>query len=231
MRWLKTFNESSKTKERTDFAYKIRKKLLEFNLNWQEFIFFLEDNGFDISKLEELNVPSNSFLNKGGFGMIFSYGNDKVIKVTFNKLDYDFARKLIGKNNQHLPNIYDIKSISNKALTMFIIVMEKCQTLPSKLKSYINIHAKDINFFFKTEDTEYLIPFEKEYKLVYLKHNLGEQFLEINSEIKENFGENIFERKRLDIHGNNFMMKGKNLCFIDIFAPVYKTKTKTTKES
>lgn len=229
MKWLKSYNESQK--ERTDFAYKIRKKLLEFNLNWQEFIYFLEDNGFDVSKLEELNVPSNSFLGKGGFGMVFSYGNDKVIKVTFNKTDYDFARKLIGKSNQHLPNIYDIKSISNKALTMFIIVMERCQPLPLKLKSYINVHAKDINYFFKTEDIEYLTPQENSLKLVYLQYDLGIQFFEILNEIKEIFGENVLEKKPLDIHSPNFMMKGKNLCFIDIFAPLYNPKQQTTKES
>ena len=221
MEWLKSFNEnwSANPNERTDYAYKIRKKLLAFNLNWQEFIFFLQDNGFDVTKLEELNVPSNSFLNKGSFGMVFYHGNDKVIKISFNKLDYDFARKLIDKNNNHLPKVYDIKSISNKALTMFIIVMEKCQPLPSKLKSYINIHAQDIKYFFKTGDTEYLEPLEKDLKILYKKYDLENQFFEINNEIKEAFGEDIFEKKALDIHSGNFMMKGKNLCFIDIFTP------------
>jgi hypothetical protein len=151
--------------------------------------------------------------------MVFYHGNDKVIKISFNKLDYDFARKLIDKNNNHLPKVYDIKSISNKALTMFIIVMEKCQPLPSKLKSYINIHAQDIKYFFKTGDTEYLEPLEKDLKILYKKYDLENQFFEINNEIKEAFGEDIFEKKALDIHSGNFMMKGKNLCFIDIFTP------------
>ena len=112
---------------------------------------------------------------------------------------------------------------------MFIIVMEKCQPLPPKIKSYVNVHAKDINYFFKTQDTGYLIPFEKDYKLLYLKYDLGMQFLGIMEEIRENFGENIFERKQLDIHGENFMMKGNNLCFIDIFTPEYKSKIKSKK--
>jgi len=227
MRWLKSFNESSKfkEKERTDYPYKIRKKLLQFNLNWQEFIYFLEDNGFDISKLKELNVPSNSFINKGGFGMVFSYGNDKVIKVTFNKLDYDFARKLIGKKHEHLPNVYDIKSISNKALTIFIIVMEKCKPLPQSIKEYINIENKNIGEFFRTEDPEYLTPYQKEDLETYIKYDLKNQFLGMIEEIREIFGLN----KDLDIHSGNFLMKKNNLCFIDIFAPKHLTKSELSK--
>ena len=227
MKWIKSFSESSKykEKERTDYAYKLKKKLLQFNLNWQELIFFLEDNGFDTSKLEELNVPSNSFLNKGSFGMVFSYGNDKVIKVSFNKFDYDFARKLIGKDNEHLPNVYDIKSISNNVLTMFIIVMEKCKPLPQSIKTYINIEYKNIGEFFRTQDPEYLIPTEEEDLETYRKYDLGNQFLSMMEEIRELFGLN----KDLDIHSANFMMKENNLCFIDIFVPKYLTKLELSK--
>jgi hypothetical protein len=220
MKYIHSFNEN------LGYGEFIRKKLLEeFSLDWNEFIWFLEDNKFNLNNISDLKDSQNiSFLNKGKFGSVYSYGDDKIIKVTFNKLDYFSARKLIGKRNKHLVNVFDLRSVNNRAITLFVIIMEKCDILPRIIKNYIDSNSQDIEYFFQTEDESYLVSSYEEDKVAFSKYDLEEQFIELLDEMKQTFGDNIFKNKLLDIHSGNFMMKENNLCFIDIFSPEYKSE-------
>jgi len=196
------------------YSQKLREKLLLMNLTWEELIWFLEDNGFDISKLEELNKSTNSFFNKGKSGIVYDYTKDKIIKITTDISDYKLVLKLIGKKFKYLPNVYDVKSLTNSKCILLAILMEKCELLPDDLYNFIKkkrqlildffIYSVNIKKFLDTQETE-----------IYEKFNLHEQFSGIKNELNS-LKVNTF---LLDLHENNFMMKNGNLCFIDFIIP------------
>ena len=158
MKYIKLFENLTATKY-------LRDKLLLFNLTWQELLMFLEDNNFDISKLEELNNINNNFINKGKSGLVYSYGDDKIIKITTDIYDYKLVYKLIDKNTEYLPKIYDVKSLNNKKTILLAILMERCEKLTEELYNFINRNRVAIcDFFIYSDDlTIGLNSMEKKY--------------------------------------------------------------------
>jgi hypothetical protein len=208
MKYIKLFENLTSTKY-------LRKKLLLFNLSWQELLMFLEDENFDINKLEELNNVNNKFINKGSSGLVYSY-NDKIIKITTDIYDYKLVYKLINKNAEYLPKIYDVKSLNNKKTILLAILMDRCEKLPDEIYNLIKRNRDCISEFFKYSDEYYLtIGLNFEEKKVFEKYNLLASFNGIKEEL-EKFGINKYN---LDIHANNFMMKNNHLCFIDAITP------------
>ena len=77
-------------------------------------------------------------LGKGGyFGMAFDIGNNKVLKFTKDKSEAVNSSKIVGKHNEHLADIYDVKKYVNKNETIYLILIEKLIT-SNKIKQSFN---------------------------------------------------------------------------------------------
>ena len=202
MKYLKSFNEN--------VISNFRSKFLLYNLNWDELINFLNDNNFDKSKINNLTYLDNKFLAKGGGGLVYETNDNKIFKITSDKVEYDYARKLINKDFKHLPYIYEVNVISNNYTSLYIILMEKLQPLPEKLNFCLGIYGLGdyIRNYFRYLDAKYLVNlFENNDCEEYIK-----DIFELRGElIQANFDIN----GKFDLHEKNFMMKNNRLCLID----------------
>jgi hypothetical protein len=202
MKYLKSFNEN--------VISNFRNKFLLYNLNWEELIDFLSDNNFDENKINNLINLDNKFLAKGNGGLIYETNDNKIFKITSDKVEYNYARKLINKEFKHLPLIYDVDVISNNYTSLYIIVMEKLKPLPEKLHNCLSIYgmSKHIKNYFRDLDLKFI---------QYLfRNNDCEEYIQDIVELREELIQSKFDiNGKFDFHEKNFMMKNNRLCLID----------------
>jgi len=87
-----------------------------------------------------LNLPNPQKLGGGSFGVAYSVGNDKVLKLTTDGSEMYSATKLVGKDTKHLAKIYGFyklfDSTNNKCV--YAILQEKvANTNPDLLNNYV----------------------------------------------------------------------------------------------
>lgn len=59
-------------------------------------------------KLQAFGVVSPKYINEGTMGVVYSIGNNRVIKITVDHDEVNANAILIGKSNKHLNNIYHV---------------------------------------------------------------------------------------------------------------------------
>ena len=85
---------------------------------------------FEVAKKYNLNTPN--YIDKGGYGIAYDIGDDKVLKITSDKSEAVETSELIGRNFKHIADIYNvftIKSANNGE--HYGIVLEKLKTFPN----------------------------------------------------------------------------------------------------
>ena len=130
------FNENEKivreltaiddSEELFDFLFKYR-----FKSNY--------DLNNEIGDIDLVNV-----IGGGEYGIVYEF-NGYVYKLTFDKVSYLLARKLIGKKYKHLVDILDVEVMHNKVSSLYLIKMDKCTPLVPELQEFIEaINIKGI---------------------------------------------------------------------------------------
>lgn len=192
----------------------------------------LEPNLYPIileKALDVLDMPKNySQIGGGACGMAY-LSNNKVYKITTDKSEAVESNKLVGKNNQHLANIFDVKKI-NTTLTdvqSYLIVLEYLNISKSSIFSDIeeelldmvnivfNENLFDIIYTYQIDPATYKNEYEEGMQGIF-DTNPREKYyynslLKIVDELKAN---NI---DSLDIQYHNLGLKPNgNLAFFDL---------------
>ena len=235
MIYLKHFNEGNCTELEILLQIDNGKELEEFFLYWKYKNF---DNKFDFNNL--------IIIDNGSYGLIFTYaGKNQYYKLTYDKNSYLLARKLIGKNFEHLVRIANVDVITNNYTSLFIIEMEECVPIPESVHTVLeNVNHEIISYLrdTKSEATDFQDKsnfdkyYTKEHALAsfidYLweEEKLTEEDMEyLNSidlinqlaEMKLELQKCGFTKYDLDIHINNVMFRKNttDLCLIDFLSP------------
>ena len=66
---------------------------------------FLSKFGIDDEKLD--------YLGSGDYGTAYSVGNNKVLKITSSKSEYELAKQIMNGNFKHIVKIYAVEKINN----------------------------------------------------------------------------------------------------------------------
>ena len=212
--------------------------------NGNELYHFLKGERFKNYEAK-LDFANFIYISNGNYGLVFTYKNDNhVYKLTFDKNSYLLSRKLIGKKYNHLVEIIDVDVISSNNTSLYLIKMEKLKEIPIVIDTiFSELHHK-INLFIKNAGDDFdgrLFPNEneKERLLEMYIENLWEEdkisdmdlkylkrinFISQISEMKKELQSTGLIKQNLDIHHNNVMMKGEDICIIDFIYPKEKFK-------
>lgn len=88
---------------------------------------FLEDNGYINNEIE--------YYSRGFYGMVFttSKNPDKVIKITTSEEEVNNAKKLKGKNLNHVVNIHNVLPKEADS-DVYVIIMERLEPIPKYIQ-------------------------------------------------------------------------------------------------
>ena len=112
----------------------------------------LEKNTDILSKIKEImGIKRSRYLGGGMFGYAHYIGNNTVMKITKDKSEAVNSRKVLGKKNKYLSNVYDVRAFKTaRGEELYVIILEMLKTpkeLPKiyeKLKSHVesqrNVH-------------------------------------------------------------------------------------------
>lgn len=75
----------------------------------------------DFYQKNNINIDTMSYLGKGDFGIAYSIGNGKVLKITSSYSEYEIAKDLISKNYEGFVKFFDTAEIGHK----FYIICEE----------------------------------------------------------------------------------------------------------
>jgi len=73
----------------------------------------------------QLKIGASDYMGSGLFGHAHDIGNNRVLKITKDKTEAMNSQKIIGKNLNHVANIYDVKRFSRDNQEYYTIVLEK----------------------------------------------------------------------------------------------------------
>lgn len=165
------------------------------------------------------------FIGSGEHGDAYLTEDDKVVKITTDKSEYDESRKLLNKKPTHLPIIYDCFSVESKRLTrpLWIIVLEhlehdkeKQRYLFTKLE---DAFENDLRLDFFEQLSSYQVGMISTDEMIdYLNH------LEISKSVADYYGQMIsmidemkkYNIKSIDYVPTNLGFRGKTLVFFDL---------------
>jgi hypothetical protein len=165
------------------------------------------------------------FIGSGEHGNAYVTDDDKVVKITTDKSEYDESRKLLGKNPVHLPKIYDCFSVESKRIVrpLWIIVLEHVEH-NRKEQEYLFNHLMDafeddLGLNLMDELSGYQVDVYSTDEMVdYLNH------LDISDDVVDYYGQIIsmidemkrYGVKSIDYGPNNFGFRGDTLVFFDL---------------
>lgn len=165
------------------------------------------------------------FIGSGEHGDAYLTEDNKVVKITTDKSEYDESRKLIGKTPTHLPIIYDCFSVESKRLTrpLWIIVLEHLQhskkiqellfnTLRGAFEEQLKIDLLE------TIESYQIDMISTDEMIDYMNH------LKVNKHVLDYYGQIIdmvdemkkYGIKSIDYGPNNFGFRGNTLVFFDL---------------
>lgn len=75
---------------------------------------------------DKLSIKRWKRLSSGKFGTAFKISNTKVLKISKDMKEYEYAKKLIGLKNEHIADIYDVKYLNYENENYAIIIKEYC---------------------------------------------------------------------------------------------------------
>lgn len=165
------------------------------------------------------------FIGTGEHGDAYLTEDDKVVKITTDKSEYDESRKLIGKTPTHLPIIYDCFTVESKRLTrpLWIIVLEH---LKHKRKEQ-ELLWYGLSDAFEEQLKLDLLEVIESYQVDMISTNEMVDYmnhLDINDRILNYYGQIIkmidemkkYGIKSIDYGPNNFGFRGDTLVFFDL---------------
>lgn len=102
----------------------------------------------------EKNYPKAQFLAEGAFGVAFDIGDNKVAKITENRIEVeDVENHLIGKNIEGLVNYHKTEPIDSKYLDKrfdrWLIIMDKANPLIKTDMVLLQEGIKDIETYLR----------------------------------------------------------------------------------
>lgn len=97
-----------------------------------------------MKKEYNINVETLDFLGSGSFGVAYGeykiLGQDRVIKITTDPDEVSISKKLVGKKNKNLADIYGVHHVSKD---LYLIIQERLltnsETIKDSVEKLINI--------------------------------------------------------------------------------------------
>lgn len=75
---------------------------------------------------KKLGIKSSRFLGGGAYGRAYDIGNNRVLKISQDHNEAINSKRLMGKKNGHLSNIYDVRAFRTKNdRSYYAIILEK----------------------------------------------------------------------------------------------------------
>ena len=174
---------------------------------------------------DKLGYKRSKLLGCGRYGCAFKVKGNKVLKITTDLKEYEYAKKIEGLNNKHIADIYDVYHTDYNGEKYAIIIKEYCgvssewmdRLIDSFLEySYGNMSLSFISSEFLSNDVSInkLNDYFKEYKRNEGNYDLDDWY-DMLMELKKH---NIYVK---DFNGDNIGMKdninGRNsLCIIEL---------------
>lgn len=117
---------------------------MNFNKDLESIV--LEENNL-LRKIKEiLGIKHSKFLGSGAYGYAHDIGNNRVLKITDDVSEAVNSKKLIGKNNKYLSNIYDVRAFrTTSGKIYYVIILEKLKKDSRISKIYDNLE-KSMNY-------------------------------------------------------------------------------------
>lgn len=186
------------------------------------------DNYFDgiaLKFAQHVDTKIVKFLGSGEHGNAYLTDNDRVIKVTTDKSEYDESRRLIGKDPIHLPKIYDCYTVESKNLItpMWVIYLEYVRHNRKEQEhlwwELVNAFEDDLHLDFMDELSSYQVNHNSTDEMVdLLNHlNIGEDVVDYYGQIINMIDEmKKYGIKSIDYGPNNFGFRNNTLVFFDL---------------
>ena len=165
------------------------------------------------------------FIGSGEHGDAYLTEDDKVVKITTDKSEYDESRKLMGKNPTHLPIIYDCFVVESKRIVrpLWIIVLEHLEhnrmiqqllwySLSDAFEEQLLldlsevIESYQVGIVSKNEMNDY----KNDLKITKNVTDYYDQIIDMIDEMK------TYDIKSIDYGPNNFGFRGDTLVFFDL---------------
>lgn len=160
--------------------------------------------------LSQYNASEFGFLGSGSYGKVFKLNNRLALKLTTDDNEVEKAKRLKGKKNKNLINIYEVYDLDVKSKQGYlsIIILELCKPLPQNLMHDIHTSNYDINQYIEFNNEESLNKISS-----FLDKKLTDDIINMKKEL-----ESLGLIEDIDIHSGNFLMKPNNqdLCLIDL---------------
>jgi len=107
----------------------------------------IELNDFVTKILYKLNIKSNfNLLGQGGMGSAFEIDNKRVLKITTDRDEAVDSKKLQGKKNEYLGDVYEVYKLNGNFSNIYIIIRELLDVNYDKnsniLKGFHNLYYK-----------------------------------------------------------------------------------------
>lgn len=165
------------------------------------------------------------FIGSGEHGDAYLTEDDKVVKITTDKSEYDESRKLLNKKPIHLPIIYDCFTVESKRLIrpLWIIVLEHLEH-NRKEQEYLFNHLEDafeddLGLNFMDELSSYQVDHNSTEEMIDLLNHLN-----ITEDVVDYYGQIIdmidemkkYGIKSIDYGPNNFGFRNNTLVFFDL---------------
>jgi hypothetical protein len=77
---------------------------------------------------EKLNLPEPKYLAEGFFGLAFVIDDKRILKITTDQSEALNAKKIIGKSNNFITNIFDVRGFTFNNENYYVIILEKVKT-------------------------------------------------------------------------------------------------------
>lgn len=179
---------------------------------------------------DKLGYELITYIDSGAYGAAFKITKFRVLKLTTDVREVYTAKKLIGKNPEHIVNYYDVKKIESPFLKseLYAIVLDYVFSITEgniknkKFFDYFTFNYEHLKEFFKNLDfnSDYIDIFIDRYKDWSKNDVLPDQQIEKNiQELKQIAIEaNELDIYPLDIHSGNFGYKfvNCNLVYFDV---------------
>lgn len=153
----------------------------------------------------------------------------RVYKVTTDKSEAIESNKIVGKTNQHLVNIYNVKKVNNTLtdVDVYLIVMEHLRTdrdaifadieemLTHLFEEAFDKHFLDIVYYYRFSPDIYRNEYEQEVNAILSVHQREKYYYESLLKIADELRENGIESLDLQYHNLGLKPNG-NLGFFDL---------------
>jgi hypothetical protein len=153
----------------------------------------------------------------------------RVYKITTDKSEAIESNKIIGKNNQHLVNVFDVKKVNNTLadVDVYLIIMEHLRTdrssifaeiqdeLTDLFEKELGIHFLDLVYYYRFDPAKYKNEYEQDVNRILSTHQREKYYYDSLLKIADELKVNGVESLDLQYHNLGIKPNG-NLGFFDL---------------